>query len=889
MANTLSVKLSLDAAGYKQGIQECTNETKEYTNSVKDIRKELPNARKEFAAAKRDVTNLSVAISQMTEAQRESASGRAMIKMLQDAEQKAAALKDTIDDANARIKILASDTFNMDAAVSAFNLVGNTLSGVMGTIGLVTGKQEDLNRAVAAFTTVQSVANGLVQVSNLLNKDSQLMLGITTIQQKLRNASIDLETASKSKNIIVTKSATVAQWALNAAADANPYVLLASALVALGVALYAYTKYASDAAQEEEARAQALERLKEREQSYAQTAGNAYGELRSKYEMLRSKWNELRTDQERNEFLKENKKEIDKLTDSVHDAASAEDFFNNKTKNVVKSFELRAKAAAAAALAVEQYKKSMEMGVAATQVSNLEGAQISREDYARLDDETKKKAKAHTTYTPGATPGSAGTYRTDYYTLENLSQEDVSRLSAKGITLRNKEMAAASREAERLAKDYIKQMEELEKEANELNKPSDPNSDKNKPPKIKPKSDKKDEDNSALARLEKRKKELEQARKELFDAAGNITDQGQYDKLTKDIEGIDAILKKAADTMKGEFKPKLTQLKEELKELENTRLFSVSEEDIEDINKQIREKKEEIEQEEIRLGITVDPDEESMQELEKRIQEIMKSDDSPDGPKLKANFEGLGEIAREEADKALDEYNRIYNERKRLYELLDNGNLETDGIDKVREAIDSLTDSFREAGEEVERYNEISANLKEQEESTEKAKQGWQEMTSALSATGSALRELGADSADQVAKFLTNTVAMVQAISALIPAKQAEAMASGNASAMKLPFPANIAAWATTLSTILAVFASLPKFAGGGIVGGSFGSGDKLLARVNSGEMIFNTRQQKNLFDLVDSGKTNGQSNRLYGDIVVRGSDLHIAMTNYDKIHNRAK
>ena len=148
MANTLSVKLSLDAAGYKQGIQECTNETKEYTNSVKDIRKELPNARKEFAAAKRDVTNLSVAISQMTEAQRESASGRAMIKMLQDAEQKAAALKDTIDDANARIKILASDTFNMDAAVSAFNLVGNTLSGVMGTIGLVTGKQEDLNRAI---------------------------------------------------------------------------------------------------------------------------------------------------------------------------------------------------------------------------------------------------------------------------------------------------------------------------------------------------------------------------------------------------------------------------------------------------------------------------------------------------------------------------------------------------------------------------------------------------------------------------------------------------------------------------------------------------------------------------------------------------------------------
>lgn len=56
---------------------------------------------------------------------------------------------------------------------------------------------------------------------------------------------------------------------------------------------------------------------------------------------------------------------------------------------------------------------------------------------------------------------------------------------------------------------------------------------------------------------------------------------------------------------------------------------------------------------------------------------------------------------------------------------------------------------------------------------------------------------------------------------------------------------------------VAAVIASKPqlKFDSGGIVDGSSFMGDKVLARVNSGEMVLNKRQQKNMFDAIDSGE----------------------------------
>jgi hypothetical protein len=92
-------------------------------------------------------------------------------------------------------------------------------------------------------------------------------------------------------------------------------------------------------------------------------------------------------------------------------------------------------------------------------------------------------------------------------------------------------------------------------------------------------------------------------------------------------------------------------------------------------------------------------------------------------------------------------------------------------------------------------------------------------------------------------------------------AKAGEAITNVTASGAKLPFPANIAAIAAGVAAVVAALAMISgAFADGGVVGGNSPSGDKLLARVNSGEMILNAAQQARLFAIADGTAAYGAS-----------------------------
>ena len=75
------------------------------------------------------------------------------------------------------------------------------------------------------------------------------------------------------------------------------------------------------------------------------------------------------------------------------------------------------------------------------------------------------------------------------------------------------------------------------------------------------------------------------------------------------------------------------------------------------------------------------------------------------------------------------------------------------------------------------------------------------------------------------------------------------------------------------------------QYAEGGIIQGPTTMGDQILARVNAGEMILNQRQQNNLFNAIDSNRLGGTAaGELSGTVRVKGSDLYIALNNYNKI-----
>ena len=97
------------------------------------------------------------------------------------------------------------------------------------------------------------------------------------------------------------------------------------------------------------------------------------------------------------------------------------------------------------------------------------------------------------------------------------------------------------------------------------------------------------------------------------------------------------------------------------------------------------------------------------------------------------------------------------------------------------------------------------------------------------------------------------TAADTSASIANTAAKSGEAVAEATKSGAKLPFPTNLIAIGAGVATVVAALALIGRFEKGGIVGGNSPTGDKLLARVNSGEMILNKNQQHKLWKMINA------------------------------------
>lgn len=120
-----------------------------------------------------------------------------------------------------------------------------------------------------------------------------------------------------------------------------------------------------------------------------------------------------------------------------------------------------------------------------------------------------------------------------------------------------------------------------------------------------------------------------------------------------------------------------------------------------------------------------------------------------------------------------------------------------------------------------------------------------------------------------------------------IATAEGESIANATKEGSKLPFPANIAAIAAAVGAVMSVFAMIPKFANGGIVGGSSQHGDRVLARLNSGEGVLTPEGLESLHDAADP--RNRRNVRVTGILTGRGRDLKAIIDTEDKYINRTK
>lgn len=191
---------------------------------------------------------------------------------------------------------------------------------------------------------------------------------------------------------------------------------------------------------------------------------------------------------------------------------------------------------------------------------------------------------------------------------------------------------------------------------------------------------------------------------------------------------------------------------------------------------------------------------------------------------------------------------------------------------------ETVKSQFELAAEAAEAYKEKMAATQDVVGNVGSA---FSSLGGAIGGTAGKMLEMAGQTAQAVAQ-------MIPQIVALIGAKEGEALAAGTASAASLPFPANIAAIASIIATITALFASFAgSFADGGIISGGSFHGDKMLARVNAGEMILNPKQQSNLFKALDSGGATGGVQNV--EFKISGANLVGCTKNYNSKMSKLK
>ena len=206
-------------------------------------------------------------------------------------------------------------------------------------------------------------------------------------------------------------------------------------------------------------------------------------------------------------------------------------------------------------------------------------------------------------------------------------------------------------------------------------------------------------------------------------------------------------------------------------------------------------------------------------------------------------------------------------------------------ITSDKSQIQQLTNEL-EALTQKEYKIQLSIDEKRQAAITQNAddiKTKYENLGQAAQSVGSVFNALGDvtnDSFLSMVGTISGAVAnILPQVGKLIPAFQAQAVAAGTANAAAVPFPANLIAIASIITSIISVFSSLPKFANGGIIQGkSFG--DYNLARVNGGEMILNSTQQGRLWNTIQQGTTSNAPMNGSVQFKISGRDLIGVLSN---------
>ena len=398
------------------------------------------------------------------------------------------------------------------------------------------------------------------------------------------------------------------------------------------------------------------------------------------------------------------------------------------------------------------------------------------------------------------------------------------------------------------------------------------------------------------------KQQLDAAIKELDNYKINTkVDYQDQEGLNKYIDNVDKLEKKIRTLAEQYANQKLKSNNVEIIGIKPIDLtFSYKQSDIEKINEQIRyysEKEKILKKYDIDLGDgktfnmyqdELDATTKKIKELQKQskfielkndIDEYNKSIKNLGYESIKNGVQGLGQMYSNVSG-LVDKLNECEDPIEGIFAVFDTvfGTIDTiksfiDGISELVNVINMLT----AAKETLNGVNAASTAITTGEAIANKAagSSAAASATEQAGASGASLEAVAANKALEKS-LLDLAAAQIFAAHSYIPVIGV-GMAKGMVSAMMAAMTAQHAA-----------SDALQAFAEGGIVKGSTTMGDSVLVRANAGEMLLNTKQQANLFKLLNSGVvSNNNIEFSISSVKVKGADLFLALSNHKKITHK--
>jgi hypothetical protein len=405
-------KASASINGMKDATSRSTRELMKEMSTMENLGRSTSNYKRQLADITKQISDLTINYRNMSEEQKNGAFGQEVAAKIEELKNKAAEYKDAIGDVSAEIQRLSSDTANWDSMKQGIDVVSSSLQAFVATGVLGEQSTERLVAVIAKLKAVETATNAVIKIGNALQKNSALMLGVTKVQALA---------AAKAKTLEgnATAVATVKQKAFNLVAKANPYVLLATAVIGVVTALAAFSKGQDEATK-------SMYNANEMNKAYKDKLNEVAGEVGltiGKFESLKSQYEKLKSVGEKQEWINKNKTAFNDLGLSVTSVNDADNIFIKNSDKVIKAMQLRAQAAAIQQLYQEKYAEAYQKSI---KVAEGRSSSFAPSTFFRRDWRKAGLSDGDFTMTT-TTPLSVGAIPT---TLFELTPEGVAKMQA---------------------------------------------------------------------------------------------------------------------------------------------------------------------------------------------------------------------------------------------------------------------------------------------------------------------------------------------------------------------------------------------------------------------------------------------------------------------------